>query len=81
MPSYAVRFKGMLLGTHRALLERAGLVLESSEPGMKIGLIKTGVPINTVRVEADSEEEALRRVRELLSPDDVNFSKWEAEGG
>jgi hypothetical protein len=49
MPSYAVRFKGMLLGTHRAL--------------------------------EDSEEEAVARVRELLAPDDVNFSKWEAGGG
>jgi hypothetical protein len=80
MPSYAVRFKGMLLGTHRERLEEAGIVLESREPGMKFGPIKTGVPINTVRLEADSAEQALARLKELLAPDDVNFSNWEAEG-
>jgi hypothetical protein len=78
MPSHAVRFKGMLLGTHRERMAAAGITFEASEPGMKIGQVKTGVPIHTVRIEADSPEQALARVKQLLSPDDVNFSNWEA---
>lgn len=81
MPSYAVRFKGLLFKAHHERFDRAGIVHESSEPGMQIGEIKTGEPINTVRVEADSEQEAMTAVREVLVPDDVNFSNWEAESG
>jgi hypothetical protein len=79
MPSFAVHFKGFLLASHRARLSSAGIELVSSEPSMQIGEIKTGQPINTVRVEAASEEQALAIVRQKLTPDDVNFSNWEAE--
>jgi hypothetical protein len=73
MPSHAVRFKGMLTNAHRERLAAAGIALESSEAGSQISLMK----IHTVRLEAGSAEEALARVREALSPDDVNFSNWE----
>jgi ATP phosphoribosyltransferase len=79
MPSFAVRFKGLLFKSHLALLGQAGIELESSEPGMRIGPIQTGEPINTVIVEADSEDEALAKVKERLVPDDVNFSSWESD--
>jgi len=80
MPSFAVRFKGMLFKHQRARLSAAGIDLVSSEPAMQIGPIKTGEPINTVTLEADSEEAAIATVKQKLSPDDVNFSAWEAEG-
>jgi len=79
MPSFAVRFKGMLFKNQRARLSAAGIELVSSEPAMQIGSIKTGEPINTVTLEADSEEQAIATVKQKLSPDDVNFSGWEAE--
>lgn len=79
MPSFAVRFKGMLFKHQRARLSAAGIDLVSSEPGMQIGSIKMGEPINTVSLEADSEEAAIATVKQKLSPDDVNFSAWEAE--
>jgi hypothetical protein len=79
MPSFAVRFKGLLFKSHRARLGAAGIELVSSEPGMEIGGIKTGEPVNTVLVAAASEEQAIASVRQKLTPDDVNFSNWEAE--
>lgn len=78
MSSFYVRFKGMLFKTHFKRMNKAGIVFESSEPGMEIGGIKTGQPINTVVVEATSEEAAVQVVRRALVPDDVNFTAWEA---
>jgi hypothetical protein len=78
MPSFAVRFQGLLFKSHLARLGEAGMRLESSEPGMQIGPVKTGVPINTVVLEAGSEEQAIAAVRETLMPDDVNFTDWRA---
>lgn len=74
MPSHAVRFKGMLAKAHRERLAAAGFELASSEAGSQIGLMK----IYTVRVEANSADEAVAKVKEALAPDDVNFSNWEA---
>lgn len=79
MPSFSVRFKGMLFKNHRARLGRAGIDLVSSEPGMQIGPIRTGEPVNTVLVEAESDDQAIATVKSKLTPDDVNFSSWEAE--
>ncbi len=79
MPSFAVRFKGLLFKHQRARLSAAGIDLVSSEPAMQIGPIKTGEPINTVTLEGDSEQAAIATVKQTLSPDDVNFSAWEAE--
>jgi ATP phosphoribosyltransferase len=79
MASFAVRFKGVLFKLHLERLEDAGITLESSEPAMQIGPIKTGEPINTVLVDADSEEQAIATVKAKLTPDDVNFSSWEAD--
>jgi hypothetical protein len=78
MSSYSVRFKGLLFKTHYERMSRFGIVFESSEPGMQIGPITTGQPINTVVVEAASEDAALQAVRRALVPDDVNFTAWEA---
>jgi hypothetical protein len=79
MPSFAVRFKGLLFKSHCARLSAAGIELVSSEPSMQIGPIKTGEPVNTVLVEADSEQQAIATVKAKLTPDDVNFTEWEAE--
>ncbi|HET7509445.1 MAG TPA: hypothetical protein VFJ65_04270 [Solirubrobacterales bacterium] len=79
MASYAVRFKGVLFKLHLERLEAAGIPLESSEPAMQIGPIKTGEPINTVLVEAESDEQAIATVKAKLTPDDVNFSDWDAD--
>ncbi|MGN6254943.1 MAG: hypothetical protein ACTHO8_08190 [Solirubrobacterales bacterium] len=78
MPTFSVRFKGLLSGTDRARLEEAGIVIESSKPSLRVGLIRTGRSIHTAAVEADSGEEALAKAREALAPDDVNFSDWKA---
>lgn len=78
MPSFYVRFKGMLFKTHYERLPKAGVEVQSSEPSMEIGGIKTGEPINTVVVEAASEDAAVQAVRRALVPDDVNFTAWEA---
>ena len=78
MPTFAVRFKGMLNKDERERLERAGVTVSGQEPSMQIENVKTGVPIYTVRVEATSEAEALENVREALDPDTGNFSNWEA---
>lgn len=78
MPVFVVRFKGLLSGRHRARLREAGIVIESSRPALKIGIIRTGQSIHTARVEADSIEDALAMAMEALAPDDVNFTGWEA---
>lgn len=79
MTSFAVCFKGVLFKLHLERLEDAGIAFESSEPAMQIGSIKTGEPTNTVLVDADSEEQAIATVKAKLTPDDVNFSNWEAD--
>lgn len=79
MPSFTVRFKGMLFQHQRAGLSEAGIDLVSKEPALRIGMVKTGASINTVLVEAASEEQAIATVKAKLTPDDVNFSGWEAE--
>jgi hypothetical protein len=78
MTTFSVRFKGLLFKTHHERLRDAGIVLRSSEPSVQIGMIKTGEPINTVSVEADSEQEALEAVEAALGIDAVNFSAWES---
>lgn len=78
MQTFAVRFKGLLFKLHLDRLDKAGIELHSSKPGLRIGSIETGEPINTVIVEADSEEAAVAKVMEKLAPDDVNFTQWES---
>jgi hypothetical protein len=82
MPAYAVRFKGMLTKDERERLTAAGIELKGSESSMQAGFeggsIGTGRPIYTVGVEADSDEEALAKVREAIEPDTANFSGWES---
>lgn len=76
MSDYLVRFKGMLTRRDREQLEAAGITIERKEHSIRIDMIKTGVPIFTVRVKATSEDEALAKVREALDPDTANFSNW-----
>ena len=83
MPTFAVRFKGMLTKDERERLAAAGLEIAGSESSMvagsaETGTVGTGRPIYTVMVEASSPEEALAAVREALEPDTANFSNWEA---
>jgi hypothetical protein len=78
MATYFVRFKGLLFKAHYERLPKAGIEVQASEPSMEIGGIKTGEPINTALVEADSEEQAMLVVKAALIPDDINFSGWEA---
>ncbi|HEX5983279.1 MAG TPA: hypothetical protein VFY69_03645 [Solirubrobacterales bacterium] len=78
MATHAVRFKGILHKVHFERLEKAGVTIQSKEPSMQLGAIKTGRPIYTVTLEAASPEEALARVRELLMPDTSTFVDWEA---
>ncbi len=78
MPVYSVRFKGPISGSNRERLREAGVVIESSEPTMRIGTVKIGQSIHTARAEADSIEDALATAMEALAPDDVNFTEWEA---
>jgi hypothetical protein len=68
----------MLFKAHYERLPKAGVEIQASEPSMEIGGIKTGEPINTVVVEAASEEAAVQAVKRALVPDDVNFTAWEA---
>jgi hypothetical protein len=77
MPIFAVRFKGMLNKDELERLGRAGITVEDQEPSLQIGTVRTGVPIYTVHVEAESEQAALLKVREALDPDTGNFSNWE----
>ena len=78
MPSFAVRCKGVLFKTHLERLRNAGIELKASTPALQAGMIKFGQPINTLLVEAGSEEAAVAKTMEALAPDDVNFSGWEA---
>ena len=77
MPIYAVRFKGMLTKDERERLKRAAITVADQEPSMRIGGVKTGIPIYTAHAEATSEYEALQKVRAALDPDTGNFSNWE----
>jgi hypothetical protein len=79
VPAFLVRFKGMLTRQERERLAAAGITIEAKERSMCIGVVKTGRPIYTVRVEADSEDEAMARVRGALDPDTGNFSDWDVE--
>jgi hypothetical protein len=76
MPLFAVRFKGMLTKDERERLKQAGVSIESQEPSLQIGFVKTGAPIYTAHVTAASAEQALLKVREALDPDTANFSSW-----
>ena len=78
MPTFTVRFKGMLFGTHLEQLRNAGVDLKSSEPSMELGGVKFGEPLHTATIEAASEQEALEAVEAALGIDSVNFSDWEA---
>jgi hypothetical protein len=84
MPSFHVRFKGMLTGHERDRLTAAGIRVEDSQPSIvtgtpETGFVRTGRPIYTVGVEANSAEEALTKVRHAIEPDTANFSNWEVE--
>jgi hypothetical protein len=84
MPSFHVRFKGMLTGQERERLTAAGIHLEDRRSSMVVGspetgLAPTGRPIYTVSVEATSAEEALQKVRNAIEPDTANFTGWESE--
>lgn len=60
MPTFAVRFKGMLTKDERERLATAGLEIAGSESSKVAGAIVTGRPIYTVAVEAPAADEALR---------------------
>lgn len=79
MPLFAVRFKGMLTKDERERLKQAGVTIESQEPSLQIGFVRTGAPVYTAHVSAASADEALQQVREALDPDTANFSGWEAK--
>ena len=81
MPAFFVRFKGMLTRQERERLEAAGIAIEARDRSLRIGLVTTGRPIYTVRLEAASEDEALAKARTALDPDTGNFSDWESEPG
>jgi hypothetical protein len=81
MPIFAVRFKGMLTKDERERLDRAGITIASQEPSLRIGVVKTGVPIYTAHAEAASADEALQKVRAAIEPDTANFSNWESGPG
>jgi len=83
VPIFAVRFKGLMTGHERERLTAAGIELKGSKASMtagdpETGTVGTGRPIYTVTVEANSESEALARVRAAIEPDTANFSDWEA---
>ena len=83
MPIFAVRFKGLMTGHERERLTAAGIELKGSKASMtagnpETGTVGTGRPIYTVTVEANSEEQALAKVREAMEPDTSNFSGWAA---
>jgi hypothetical protein len=78
MPSFEVRFKGMLTRAERERLEQAGIAIVGQERALRIGPVKTGLPIFTAQLEASSADEALQAVREALDPDTGNFSGWES---
>jgi hypothetical protein len=76
MPSYHVHFKGMLTKEERERLSATGIEVEGSESTVLAG-VETGRPIYSVRIEAQSADEAVAAVREALEPDSVNFSDWD----
>lgn len=83
MPTFAVRFKGMMTKDERERLAAAGIEVASSRSSMTAGTEETGTfgigrPIYTVTLEATSEDEALTKVRGAIEPDTSNFSGWEA---
>jgi len=83
MPTFAVRFKGLLTGDERERLAATGIELQGRRPSMvaghpETGTVRTGRPIYTVTVAAGSEDDAVARVREAIEPDSSNFSGWEA---
>ncbi len=83
MPIFAVQFKGLMTGDERERLTAAGIELKGSKTSMtagdpETGTVGTGRPIYTVTVEANSEREALAKVRAAMEPDTSNFSGWEA---
>lgn len=78
MAAFAVRFKGMLNKLQLERLDRRGIAVVDEEPSLRIGNVKTGVPVYTVHVEAASGDEALEQVRTTLEPDTGNFTDWEA---
>jgi hypothetical protein len=83
MPTFAVRFKGLMTAQERERLTSAGIKLEGSRRSMVVGdpetgTVGTGRPIYTVTVEASTQDEALAKVREAIEPDTSNFSGWEA---
>ena len=66
MPSFHVRFKGMLTGQERERLAAAEIRLQGSRPSMitgnpETGTVRTGRPIYTVSLNASSSQEALLR--------------------
>lgn len=86
MPTFHVRFKGMLTGQERERLAAAGIRVEDSQSSMitgtpETGFVRTGRPIYTVGVEANTADEALTKVRNAIEPDTANFSGWEVEEG
>jgi hypothetical protein len=83
VPTFAVRFKGMLTKDERERLTAAGIELAGSRSSMTAGTAETGTvgtgrPIYTVKLNAPTEQEALAKVREAIEPDTSNFSGWEA---
>ncbi|HEY6730851.1 MAG TPA: hypothetical protein VI039_07495 [Solirubrobacterales bacterium] len=78
MPSFHVRFKGMLNKSESERLDAAGIVLDGRESSELGGIPGAGRPVYRVRVEASSAEEALTLVREALDPDTGNFSEWKS---
>lgn len=83
MPTFAVRFKGMITKSERERLTAAGVEFKGKEAALlagspETGQVATGRPIYTVAVEAESSDAALAKVREAMEPDTSNFSGWEA---
>lgn len=84
MRTFAVHFKGMLTGQERERLAVAGIEIAGSRASMRAGTEETGIvgtgrPIYTAKLEAATAEEALAKVREAIEPDTSNFSGWDAE--
>jgi len=83
MLTFTVRFKGLMTGQERERLAAAGIEMQDKKSSMTVGdpetgAVGTGRPIYTVTVEADSEVEAVAKVREAIEPDSSNFSGWDA---
>ncbi len=83
MPTFAVRYKGFMTQHQRERLAAAGIQMQGRESSVGAGqpgagMARTGRPVYTVTVEADSEDEAVAKVREAMEPDSFSFSDWEA---